>query len=144
MAKLLGNAYRLWIDTTTTGGTYAIIAGQQSLTMTRKANTIDTSAKDDFPYATTAAGLFDVGVSLDGIATLPDANGFTLAETSYKAQTTKNFQIRKGGSSGTTGDAVWTAACNILDMSIDYGKNDAVKYKLELGVASAPTTDALS
>lgn len=143
MAKLLGNNYRLWIESATTG-TYNMITGQQSLSYTRKANTIDTAAKDDFPYATVSAGLFDISVSLDGIATLPDANGFTLAETNFKSQTAKNFQIRKGGSSGTSGDAVWTASCNILDMSIDYGQNEGAKYKLELGIASAPSTDALS
>lgn len=143
MAKKLGNDYRLWVETATTG-TYAMIAGQQSLSYTRSANPIDTSTKDDFPYATTAAGLFEGGITLEGVADLPDANGYTRVETKFKAGTPVNFQIRKAGASGTTGDAVFTGECNILELSPNFGQNDSLKYTLRLGYADAPTTDALS
>jgi len=144
MATKLGNDYRLWIEGLTLG-TYAMIKGQQSLSYDRKANTIDISTKDNSPYAATAAGLFDVSISLDGIADLPDATGFTLLETAFKAQTGKKFQIRKAGAAGVSpGDVVFEGTCNILGLPIEYGQNDAVKYKLSLGLAVAPTTDALS
>lgn len=143
MAIKMGNDYRLWIESAT-AGTYNLIKGQQSLSYDRNSGAIDTSTKDAFPYATSAAGLFDVSISLDGIADLPDANGFTRTETQFKSQTTTKFQIRKNGASGATpGDVVFEGLCNILGLPITYGQNDAVKYKLSLGLAAAPTIDAL-
>lgn len=143
MAKKLGNDYRLWIESTSSG-TYNQIAGQQSLQYTRTANPIDTSTKDNFPYATTAAGLFEVGITLEGIADLPDTNGYTRAETQFKAGTATKFQIRKGGSSASSSDAIFEGTMNILELSPNFGQNDSLKYTLRLGAASAPTTDALA
>jgi len=143
MATKLGNDYRLWVESTTLG-TYNLVLGQQSLAYGRKANTIDISTKDNTPYASSAPGLFDVSVTLDGIADLPDTTGFTRVETQFKAQTATKFQIRKGGTSGTDSDKVLAATFYILDFSVDFAQNDAVKYKLALGLASAPTTDALA
>jgi predicted secreted protein len=143
MATLLGNNYRLWVESAT-AGTYNLIKGQQSLSYSRKANTIDISTKDNTPYAASAPGLFDVSITLDGIADLPDTTGFTRVETQFKAQAVTKFQIRKNGASGVTGDAVFEASCYILDLSPDFGQNDAVKYTVALGIASAPVTDTLS
>lgn len=143
MAKLLGNNYRLWIESTTPG-TYNIIKGQQSLSYDRGANTIDTSTKDDTPYATSAPGLFDTKISCDGIADLPDANGFQRLETQFKAQATVKFQIRRGGAAGATpADVAFEGQCNILSLPVEFGQNDVVKYKMELGIAAAPTVDTL-
>ena len=143
MAKLLGNSYRLWVETATPA-TYALIKGQQSLTTSRSAGTIDTSAKDDTPYSTSAAGNFNYTIDLAGIADLPDATGFTFVDTKYKAQVPWKFQIRKNGASGVPGEAVFEGLCNIVDLSPSYGQNEAVKYSLKLTLASAPTTDLLS
>lgn len=143
MATKLGNDYRLWVESTTPG-TYNLVLGQQSLSYGRTANTIDISTKDNTPYAASAPGLFDVSVTLDGIADLPDTTGFTRVETLFKAQTATKFQIRKGGAAGADADKVLAATFYILDFSVDFAQNDAVKYKLALGLASAPTTDALA
>jgi predicted secreted protein len=101
MAKKLGNDYRLWIESSTPG-TYNQILGQQSLSYSRSSNQIDVSDKNNSPYALTAAGLFDVSISLEGLADLPDATGFTLLETKFLAQTAWKFQIRKAGSAALT------------------------------------------
>lgn len=143
MAKKLGNDYRLWIESATPG-TYNQIAGQQSLSYSRSSQQIDVSDKNNSPYALSAAGLFDVQVSLEGLADLPDATGYTLLETKFLAQTSWKFQIRKGGSSGSGTDVVWAATCNILELSNEFAQNGAVKYTTKLGLASAPTTDALA
>jgi predicted secreted protein len=143
MAIGLGNNYRLWIESVTPG-TYNILKGQQSLSYGRTANTIDISTKDNSPYAAAAPGLFDLSVTLDGIADLPDTTGFTRLETQFKAQTATKFQIRRAGASGATPtDVVLEGTFFALDLSIDYAQNDAVKYKLALSAASAPTIDAL-
>ncbi len=141
MAKKLGNNYRLYIQSATPG-TYNVIAGQQDLSYDRKSNQIDTSDKNNAPYGTSAAGLFDISVKLDGIADLPDANGFTRAETLFKAQTAEKFQIRKTPFGNS--DQIFECVCNMVEFSINYGQNDVVKYSLGLAPDSAPTVDALS
>lgn len=144
MATKLGNDYRLWIESGTPGN-YNMIKGQQDLSYDRSAQQIDTSTKDAFPYATSMPGLFGIKIKLDGIADLPDTNGFTLLETSFKSQSTKKFQIRKGGAAGATpADVVFESVCSILSLPIQYGQNNAVKYSTELSPASAPITDTLS
>lgn len=144
MGKLNSNNYRLWIESSTPG-TYNQIAGQTDLSYTRSSGQIDTSDKNNSPYATSTAGLFDVGVTLSGKADLPDATGLTLADTKFKAQTSWKFQIRKGGSSGADpADVVFAATCNILELSYDMSQNSAVGYALKLSLASAPTTDVLA
>lgn len=143
MAKKLGNDYRVWIESATPG-TYNQIAGQRSLSYSRSSQQIDVSDKNNSPYALTAAGLFDVQINFDGVADLPDANGYTLLETKFKAQTSWKFQIRKGGSSGLDADKVFEATCNILELSNSFEQNGVVGYSCRLGLASAPTTDALA
>jgi predicted secreted protein len=143
MAKLLGNNYRLWVETAT-AGTYAYIKGQKGMSNARSANTIDTSTKDDGVYGTSTSGQFDWTLTLAGIPDLPDATGLTFVDSKYKAQVPWKFQIRKGGQAGTTTDAVFEGLCNIADLSIDYGDNAPVGYSLKLTLAAAPTTDLLS
>jgi predicted secreted protein len=144
MGKKLGNDYRLWIESAV-AGTYNEIKGQQSLTYDRASESINTSDKNNSPYATSAPGLFNITLSLDGVADLPDTTGFTLLETTFKAQASKKFQIRKGGSAGATpADVVFEGLMNILSLPITFGQNDVVKYKTSLGCAAAPTTDALA
>jgi predicted secreted protein len=143
MAKKLGNDYRLWIESSTPG-TYNQILGQQSLSYSRSSNQIDVSDKNNSPYALTAAGLFDVSISLEGLADLPDATGYTLLETKFLAQTAWKFQIRKAGTSGVDADKVFAATLNILELSTEFPQNGAVKYSAKFGLSIAPTTDALA
>ncbi len=144
MSKKLGNNYRLWIESATPG-TYNEIKGQQSLSTSRASNQIDISDKNNAPYALSAAGLFDYGITLEGLADLPDANGFTLMDTRFKAQTSTNVQIRKGGSTGASpADVVFEGLLNILELSINYPQNGGVSYSAKFGLAQAPTTDNLA
>ncbi len=143
MTKLLGNDYRLWIESGTPD-TYNLIKGQQTLTVSRTSNKIDTTDKSSGTYATSTPGLMDLTISCEGIADLPDANGFTLLETNFIGQDTKKFQIRKDGASGDGSDVVFAGTMNIDSLNINYGQNDVVKYSTTLSPASAPTTDALA
>lgn len=146
MAKKLGNDYRLWIEGSTPG-TYAEVKGNQTLSITRSAQLIDTSGKSDFPYSTQAAGMRTCEIAASFVPDLPDANGFTTLETAALATSgaSVNFQIRKGGSSGATpGDVVFKAGMYITDWNTDFGMNSAVKADCKLVIAGAPTTDALA
>ena len=145
MAKKLGNDFLLWIESSTPG-TYNLVKGQQSLSISRDAGSIDTTTKDDSGYGTSAPGLKSLKISLDIIPNLPDANGYTRLET--LANTTPaapfNIQIRKGGQTGATGDAVFAGSVYGNISSTEFGQNDAVKAKVEFSAAAAPTTDTLS
>jgi predicted secreted protein len=144
MAKLLGNAYRLWIESSTPG-TYNQVLGQTTLSVNRSGQPIDTSTKDDFPYGTQAAGLKTLTVDCEVYPNLPDANGYTRLETLQNGSNPVNFQIRKGGSTGVSpGDVVLAGSFYILNFSQDMSKNDVVKATFQLSAAAAPTTDALA
>lgn len=143
MAKKLGNDYRLWIESAT-AGTYNEIKGQTALKINRQASSIDTSTKDDYPYGTQAPGLKTLTIDVELFPNLPDANGFTRFETLAAGTAAVNFQIRKGGSAGASGDVVFAASMYIGNLDTDFGKNDVVKSTAQLSLATAPTTDALA
>lgn len=143
MAKKLGNDYRLWIESATPG-TYNEIKGQTSMKVSRKSSDIDTSTKDDYPYGTQAPGLKTLTIDVELYPNLPDANGYTRFEAAAQGTNPVNFQIRKGGSSGTDSDAVFEASMYIGSFDSDFGKNDVVKCNAQLSLAAAPTTDELA
>ena len=146
MAKKLGNDYRLWIESVTPG-TYNEIKGNQDLSISRDGGTIDTSAKSDFPYGTSAPGLRQLSVQASFIPDLPDANGYTRLMTLVNAATTTpiNLQIRKGGATGVApGDVVLQGAFYATQANEGLGQNAPVTANVTFVAASAPTTDALA
>lgn len=144
MAKKLGNDYLAWVESST-AGTYNLVKGQQSISISRDAGSIDTSTKDDQGYGTSAPGLKSLKITLDTIPNLPDAGGYTRLETlcNTTPQAPFNFQIRKGGPTATTADAVFSGSVNGNVDSTEFGQNDAVKSKFSFSAASAPTIDTL-
>ncbi|TCP33274.1 phage tail tube protein [Sphingomonas sp. BK235] len=144
MAKKLGNDYLLWIESAT-AGTFNVVKGQQNLSVSRDAGSIDTTSKDESGYGTSAPGLKSLKISLDMIPNLPDANGYTRLETLCNAtpQAPFNIQIRKGASTGTNGDVVFAGSVYGNIDSTDFGQNEAVKAKIGFSAAAAPTTDVL-
>lgn len=145
MAKKLGNDYRLWIEGSTPG-TYAEIKGNTQLRISREAQLIDTSSKDNFPYGTQAPGLRNLTIDFELIPDLPDTTGYGVLETAANAATAapKNFQIRKGGSAGAAGDVVFQASMYIGSFSTTMNRNEPVQATGQLTLATAPTTDALA
>jgi len=143
MAKKLGNDYRLWIESTV-AGTFNEIKGQTALKINRQSSSIDTSTKDDFPYGTSGSGLKSLTIDFEIYPNLPDANGYTRFETLSQGSANTNFQIRKNGSTGATGDVVFAASMTIGSLDTDYPKNDVVKASGQLNLAAPPTIDTLS
>jgi hypothetical protein len=144
MAKKLGNDYLIWVESITPG-TFNLIKGQQSVSISRDAGSIDTTTKDDSGYGTSAPGLKSLKLSLDTIPNLPDSTGFTRLETLCSANPAAPFliQIRKGGPAATITDAVFAGSVYGNITSTEFGQNDAVKAKIEFSAASAPTIDTL-
>lgn len=145
MPKLLGNNYRLWIESATPG-TYNEVKGNTAITINRQGGLFDISSKDDGAYATQGPGLKATSLSVTVRPNLPDANGFTRLESAALAspQVSTNFQVRKGGSSGTGSDVVFQAAMYIANYNTSGPINGPIEVSFELGLAAAPTTDALA
>lgn len=143
MAKKLGNDYLLWVKGD--ADAYAVVKGQQSLSISRDAGSIDTSTKDDAGYGTSAPGLKSLKISLDMLPNLPDANGYTALETKCNAAPAEPFdvQIRKGGAAATEADVVFEGSVYGNISSTEFGQNDAVKAKAEFSAAAAPVKDVL-
>jgi len=140
MAKILGNDYRLFVESTT-AGTYNQILGQGSLKVDRKAGSIDISDKNSAPYGLKAPGNIDVQVTCEGVVDLPDTTGLDRLDTIFKARNTVNFQIRNGALAPA--DSQFQCSMYIQDLSIDFGKDAAASYAITLTPAAAPTTDLL-
>lgn len=140
MAKKLGNNYRLFIGDG--GGTevFAEIAGQQDLSISRQSAQIDTSTKDNFPYATSAPGLKTLTIPFNLIPDLPDADGY--GELEDQALSTSpvpwNFQVKTGAT------VVFECAMYVTDFNSSMGQNDSVKVTGTLVAAEAPTIDTLA
>jgi predicted secreted protein len=144
MAKKLGNDYLVWVESAV-AGTFNVIKGQQSVSISRDSGSIDTTTKDDQGYGTSAPGLKSLKLSLDTIPNLPDATGFTRLESLCNANPPApfNIQIRKGGANGAPADTVFAGLVYGNISSTEFGQNDAVKAKVEFTAATAPTTDVL-
>ena len=144
MGKKLGSQYMLWIESATPG-VYNLIAGQGNLSISRSAEQIDTTTKDDGGYGTGAFGPRKVSLSLDVTPSLPDAQGYERLETLSNAANPAPFkaQVRKNGSAGVAADAVFECSLygNIDDSAFNQGQ--AVAAKVSLMAAAAPTIDKL-
>ncbi|HEY0116288.1 MAG TPA: hypothetical protein VGB54_11240 [Allosphingosinicella sp.] len=145
MGKKLGNDYRVWIESAV-AGTYNEIKGNTALTRNRSGSTIDTSSKENFPYATQAAGMRTLSIGATFRPDLPDANGYdrllTLANGTAGAPF--NIQIRKGGSAGDTDDVVFEGSVTVTDLSDNMGQNAVLETSCTFVLSAAPETDTLS
>lgn len=146
MAKKLSNDYRLWIESATPG-TYTMIKGQQSLSISRSGGTIDTTTKDEFPYGSSGPGPRSISIPFGLIPDLPDANGYTRFESLAAAAvaTPFNVEIRKGGSAGNgTTDVVFRCSVYCNDHNTNLDQNTPVKTTGTLVNAAAPSVDVLA
>jgi predicted secreted protein len=140
MPQLDGNEYRLRIESTTPG-TYNEIAGQQGLTKSGSTNLIDVSTKASGAYALQRVGKRNVTITCEGLADLPDANGYTRLETraNQAIQAPTMFRIVKLPST-----VVFEASMYIGNFEGEFPQDGNVPYSFTLTLAAAPVTDTLS
>lgn len=144
MAKKLGNDFLVWVKGA--NDAYSLVKGQQAVSISREAGSIDTTTKDDEGYGTSAPGLKSLSISLDTIPNLPDAAGYSRLETLCNTTPAAPFdiQIRGGGPTGTEADAVFEGSVYGNISSTEFGQNDAVKSKIAFTAAAAPVLDSLA
>ena len=140
--KAVGNNYLLWLETTT-AGTYALVKGQQGFKVSRGAGSIDLSTKDDGGYGSSAPGLRTWSITGTILPNLPDATGYTRLETLSNASPIApfNVQLRKGGTSGVSGDVVFAGSVYGNLDSTDWNQNGGVPVAVTLSGVGAPTAD---
>lgn len=143
MGYKLGNDYKLFIESSTPG-TFNVIKGQGSLEKSAKADTIDTTSKDDYPYKTKAPGSRDASISLDIKVNLPDATGYGRLETLALAATPAPFRIQVRKAPFAVGDAIFDALVYCNDLSTSFPQDGVVMVKGGFELAAPPTVDALS
>ena len=143
MAKKLGNDYKLYIADAA-GGTFSLVKGQGTLSRSNKADTIDTTSKDDYPFKTKAPGSRDSDLSLDLFPDLPDASGFTRLKTLADASPPAPFNIQIRKAPFAVGDVEFAGSVYATELSVDYPKDGVVSAKVTLVLAAPPTVDILS
>jgi hypothetical protein len=145
VAKLLGNNYLLWVESSTPGQ-FNVVKGQGDMSETRGRDKIDLSDKTSAGYKLNAYGLSDYGLTLSVTPDLPDANGFTRLESQCNAIPALPFkiEIRKGGVSATGTDAVFAASVYGNISSGGFPKDGVVPRTVEFALAAAPTVDQLA
>ena len=140
MAIKIGNDYNVWVSATI-GGTYARVAGQQDGSLGGTRQTADASHKTSGGVALKIPGLIDFPIDLAFVADLPDANGYTVAETAFKNGTPIGVSVRKGGPTATASDDVFKCLMYVTGLSVDFALNGAVGGSMKFEPAEAPVTN---
>ena len=141
--KKNGSDLLLWVEGAT-AGTLVQIKGQSNMTWTRGSGKIDTSDKLG-NIKTYLGGEIDIAISVDCMPDLPDATGFALVESSFLANTTRKFQIRKGNVGGASpADVLFECVCAILAVPDSAPKSGPVSGKITIAPAAQPTVNSMS
>lgn len=138
MALKLGNNYVVFVSATI-GGTYALLAGQQNGSLGGTRATADASHKTSGGVALKVPGLIDVPVDLTFVAELPDATGYSVVETAFKAGTTVGVAIRKAGATSVVGDNIFLCEMFVTALNVDFALNGVVGGSIKFEPAATPS-----
>lgn len=133
MAKYLGNAMLLKVETTPGGGTYATIGGSSSHTMSLANEQIDTSDKDSNRWKELlAAGDRSLSISMEGFVS-DDAN-FEIFRIAARDDVIVNFTLEYGNADTIIG------AFHIDSLEISGARNEGQSFSASLTNSGEPTT----
>lgn len=116
------------------GASMVAIGGQKGASLSRSANTIDTTDKNSGGWAESMAGVKSWSIDCDGFVVLGDAS-LTALHTAFDSRTTIDIEVRVGADNDATG-YTYTGKVVITDFPEEYAQDDAVTYKLSLQGAS--------
>jgi len=132
MAKYLGNAMLLKVESSPSSGTYNTIGGSSSHSMSINNEQVDVSDKDSNRWKELlAAGDRSLALSMEGFVS-DDAN-YALVETAYETDTILNFQLAYGNSKTVTG------AFHIDSAELNGARNDGQGFSMSLTNSGEPT-----
>jgi predicted secreted protein len=141
MACTYGADVRLWIETAV-ADTYAMVKGEQEVSVSMSAAELDGSSKDSWPEKVSCRGAITRSISVSGLFEFPDANG---GEKLYEALRDGNIlrvQLRKDGTAATSADAFFEGQVNVFSAPRTFD-TDLQRYSYELKPHGKPTIDEL-
>ena len=132
MAKYLGNAMVLHVETTPGGGSYALIGGSSSHTLSINNEQVDVSDKDSSRWKELlAAGDRSLSLTMSGFVS-SDAN-FAIMAAAAVADTILNYKLYYGNSKTITG------AFHIDSLEYTGERNAGQAFSCTLTNSGAPT-----
>ncbi len=143
MATRLGADHRLWVESSTPG-TYNEVQGQQDMSFSMSASETNITTKQTYPYAVAQGGLLSIAITVNGIADLPDANGYERLYEHLISGTPLGIQIRKDGASGVDGDAVFECSMMVSETPNEAPVDGPITYSVKLVPNAAPTVNDLT
>lgn len=133
MAKYLGNAMLLKVETTPSGGTYATIGGSSSHTMTLNNEQVQVSDKDSNRWGELlAAGDRSLSISMEGFVS-DDAN-FEIFRIAARDDVILNYTLEYGDSDTIVG------AFHIDSLEVSGARNEGQSFSASLTNSGEPTT----
>ena len=133
MAKYLGSAMLLKVETTPGGGTYATIGGSSSHTMTLNNEQVDVSSKDSNRWKELlAAGDRSLTISMEGFVS-DDAN-FEIFRIAARDDVILNYTLLYGDSDTIVG------AFHIDSLEVNGARNEGQSFSATLTNSGEPTT----
>jgi predicted secreted protein len=120
------------------------VKGQQDMSFAMSASETNITTKATYPYATAQGGLISISISVNGIADLPDANGYERLFDHLKSGTAIGIQIRKDGSAGDDADAVFECSMMVSETPHEAPLDGVLTYSLKLVPNAAPTVNDLT
>ena len=132
MAKFLGNAMLLKVETTPGGGTYATIGGSSSHSLTINNEMVDVSDKDSSRWKELlSAGDRSISVSMEGFVS-DDAN-FEIFRVAARDDVIINYTLEYGNSETIVG------AFHIDSLEVSGARNEGQSFSASLTNSGAPT-----
>ena len=132
MAKYLGSAMLLQVETTPGGGTYATIGGSSGHTLTINNEAVDVSDKDSSRWGEfLAAGNRSVVISMTGFVS--DNANFAIMETAVEADTIISYKLLYGDSKTIT------SAFQISSLEYTGERNAGQGFSCTLTSSGTPT-----
>jgi len=133
MAKYLGNAMLLQVETTPGGGTYATIGGSSSHSLTINNEQVDVSDKSSDRWKELlAAGDRSLSISMEGFVS-DDAN-FEIFRIAARDDVILNYTLLYGNSETIVG------AFHIDSLEVSGARNEGQSFSASLSNSGAPTT----
>ncbi|MPN44601.1 hypothetical protein SDC9_192166 [bioreactor metagenome] len=131
MAKVAGVDVLLKVKS---GAGFVALGGQTSASLSRSAETIDTTDKNSGGWSESMAGLKSWSVDCDAFVSLGD-DALEALVTAFDSRTPIDIEIRVGANDNADG-YTYTGKVVITDFPEEYPQDDAVSFSLSLQGAS--------
>lgn len=132
----LGKDVRLTVEDPDNAGQYISVGGEGRLSFQASPDTIDGASKDDGNYKVEYFGQQKISITLAGKVKLPD-DGLAALDDASRTNAAISVKIVKGVTVLFHGDMT------VGNRQADWDNAQAASYSFSLGLAAAPTVDAL-